>query len=181
MASLVYAAGPNLDLIASILLQPLHKNRNIFQISFYFQFFSEAAAKETASRSHAHGAIIASLAAARSTHNLMNIGGPRRALKYQWWGRTHAGFLCNCCSNAPGRCRCTVRLNYTLPVGSHACMCFHELLRNGDKSLQKTVQWTILRGEVGSDIFQGSGFRGEVGSDIFQGSGFPTGSLRVPW
>ena len=38
--------------------------------------------KETASRSHAHGAMIASLAEARSTHNVMNIGGPRRALKY---------------------------------------------------------------------------------------------------
>ena len=46
-----------------------------------FVFFVEAAAKETASRSHAHGAIIATLAAARFTHNVMNIGGARRALK----------------------------------------------------------------------------------------------------
>ena len=82
MASLVYAAGPELDLIASIHLQPLHKNRNNFVFYVIFTFFSEAAAKETASRSHAHGAIIASLAVARSTHNLMNIGVPRRALKY---------------------------------------------------------------------------------------------------
>ena len=81
MASLVYAAGPNLDLIASILLQPLHKNRNNFVFYVIFIFFSETAAEETASRSHAHGAIIASLAVARSAHNVMNIGGPRRALK----------------------------------------------------------------------------------------------------
>ena len=31
--------GPVLDLIASILLQPLHKNHHNFQISFYFHFF----------------------------------------------------------------------------------------------------------------------------------------------
>ena len=61
-----------------------------------FIIFSEAAGKETASRSHAHGAMIASLVVARSTHNVMNIVGPRRAVKCSGGEACMHVLPCNC-------------------------------------------------------------------------------------